>query len=253
MTTVVSIFTIISAIAAVIYTIITFKTLKEIKAQREMTYRPDIIIDEGLFYIYSYKTDKGEFPVEYTYDKKDPMYNCNDFKMSSFSVNLFNIGLAAAKEIHITYSVHLDKIIDAILEQNKLLPAEKIIDIRKEKRFIEFKPAKKAVGGASFHSIDNQLKKEINHIPPANISNSPIKISLPSYLLEVHSILIYNFWLSEAKQKEFPELPVVNVKIDYVDIGNNKHSKDYELSISYHGGTKNESMNSFKVKQKNCA
>ena len=70
MTTVVSIFTIISAIAAVIYAIITFKTLKEIKAQRETTYRPDIIIDEGLFYIYSYKTDKGEFPVEYTYDKK---------------------------------------------------------------------------------------------------------------------------------------------------------------------------------------
>jgi hypothetical protein len=253
MTTVVSIFTVISALAAVIYTIITFKTLKEIKAQRETTYRPDIIIDEGLFYIYSYKTDKGEFPVEYTYDKKDPLYNCDTFKMSSFSINLFNIGLAAAKEIQIEYSFHLDKIIDTILEQNKLLPTDKIIDIRKAERFVEFKPAKEAVGGASYHAIDNQLKREINHILPVNISNSPIKINLPSYLLEIHSILIYNFWLSDAKQKDFPDLPIVNIKISYMDIGNNKHSKDYELSISYHGGTKNESMNSFKVKQKNCA
>lgn len=251
MTTIVSIFTIISALAAVIYTIITFKTLKEIKAQRETTYRPDIIIDEGLFYIYSYKTTSGEFPVEYTYDKKDSLYYCDNFEISSFSINLFNIGLAAAKEVEIEYSFQLDKIIDIILEQNKTLPAEKIIDIKKDEHFIEFTPAKKVVSGSSFHSIENQLKSKINHILPVYISNNPIKINLPTYLLEIYSILIYNFWLSNAKQKEFPDLPIVNIKIQYMDIGNNKHSKDYELSIYYHGGTKNESMNSFKVKQKN--
>jgi hypothetical protein len=247
------IFTIISALAAVAYTIVAFRTLLEIKAQRETTYRPDIIVDEGLFYIYSYKTEKGEFPVEYTYEKKGQLYHCDNFRMGSFSLNLFNIGLAAAKEIQIEYSFDLDKITSIINEQNKTLPADKIISIRKEKAFLEFKAAENAVGGGSFHVINNQLKREINHILPVNVSSNPIKIALPTYILEMHSILIYNFWMNDAKEKEFPDLPIINLKMNYLDIGNNKHSKEYELSILYHGGTKNESMNAFKVKQKNCA
>jgi hypothetical protein len=249
----ITIFTIISALAAVTYTIVAFRTLLEIKAQRETTYRPDIIVDEGLFYIYSYKSDKGEFPVEYTYEKKNQLYHCENFTISSFSINLFNIGLAAAKEIQIEYSFDLDKISSIINEQNKTLPADKIINIKKGNAFLEFKAAENAVVRSSYHAIDSQLKREINHILPVNISSNPIKIALPTYILEIHSILIYSFWMNDTKDNEFPELPIINLKISYFDIGNNKHSKEYELSILYHGGTKNESMNAFKVTKKNCA
>lgn len=252
MTVIVSIFTIVSALATVIYTIITFRTLKEIKAQREATYRPDIIIDEGLFYIYSFKDENGEFPSEYTYGKKQQDYYSENLRMNSFGMNLFNIGLAAAKEVKIKYSFDLDKIFTTIIEQNKALPNDKIINIIKNDNTLEFIPSDNCVGSKcnSIHFINSQLNREFNHILPTNITNNPIKLNLPTYILEMHSILIYNFWLNETEIKKFPEIPVITLNISYLDIGNKSHSKEYELLILFQGGSKNESMNSFKVRQK---
>ncbi len=245
------IFTIISTLATVAYTFVAFKTLLEIKAQRETTYRPDIIVDEGLFYIYSYKSENGEFPIEYTYEQKHPLYSCDEFNMCSFYINLFNIGLATAREIKIGFTFDYEKIISKINEQNKSLPIEKTISVKTIKSIIKFESDKNVFGLSSIHSVDNQYEIEINHILPINIENKSIKIQIPSYILLIHSILIYNFWLGYKEEMDFPTLPIINMQIAYLDIGNNKHLKEYELSMNYKGGTQNESINELKVKQKN--
>lgn len=251
--TMIEFFTVVASIATAVYTFVAFKTLLEIKAQRETSYRPDIIIEENDFYIYSCETSKGLFPTEYTYQKNPNDYKTTHLNINSFNINLYNIGLATAKEVNIEYSFDLESIISIIKKMNETLPKEKIIDIEYNKKFIEFIPSENAVSTKSFHSITNQLKNNVNHILPISISNNSIKILLPSYVLQLYSILIYNTWLDNSKSKEFPDLPLINLKFEYLDIGNKKHKKEYELSIQYNGGSKTESWNSFKVKQKNCA
>lgn len=252
------VFTGFAGIAAIIYCFVAYRTLKEIKIQRETIYRPDIIVDENWFYIYGFKTTNAVFPVEYTYEKKSPSYRTEKFMVSSFDINLFNVGFAAAKEINIAYSFDIDTIVSKISAMNQNVPQDKIIQVTNHGNWIEFRHHG-SFNLSSSHSIKNQLKRHINHLLPINVTQEPCKLPIPSYILELNSIIIYTQHIAFATKTsnleikelpDFPEMPIIKMNIEYIDIGNKKHEKYFELSIAYHGGTENESWGSFTVKEK---
>lgn len=253
MTAIVSIFTIIAAVATVIYTIITFRTLKEIKAQRETAYRPDIIVDESSFYIYSSELGINSFPTEYTYDKKELGYKPQHKYSNSFGLKFYNIGLAAAKNIKIQFSINIQKIIEQTVLSSANIDEHKRINVEYKNNSIEFKPVDKNLGYGSFHVIHNQLDRNLNHLLPVNIEPNAFIVALPTYILELNALMIYNFGNSNDKNRVFNTMPTMTLTIHYSDIGNKIHKKEIEVSIEYFGGTREESRGVIKTIEKNCA
>jgi len=253
MTAIVSIFTIIAALATVTYTIITFRTLKEIKAQRETTYRPDVIVDESFFYIYSSETGEMSFPTEYTYEKKEAGYKPKQHYSNSFGLKFYNIGLAAAKNIQINFSIDINKIVDLVINSSKDVDEDKRINVKHSNNSVEFKPEKKDISYASFHVINNQLERSLNHLLPVNVEANPFIIALPTYILELNALMIYNIWNTKNKNKGFNTIPTMTLAIQYCDIGNKIHKKTVEVSIEYFGGSREESRGIIRTVEKNYA
>lgn len=240
-------FQIIAAVATAIAAYLTYKTLKEVKKQRESMYMPDIIIEEKRFYIYTAKKNDISSFCEFTLEKKDQNYTAKEFKISKLQIDIFNIGLATAKNIKVTFKFDIDKAISIIEKMNKNMSSEKAINIIKTRNGIEFKGGTKSIASGSVHFTKNQLHSTINHVLPINISNSSYKIELPQFILELYSNIISQFWILDSKTIEMEEFPLIEINFTFFDIGNKKHKKKYQLCLKFDGGSNSESWNSIKI------
>ena len=244
----VKIFGIVSAIATAIAAFLTFRTLKEVKTQRESMYMPDIIIEEKQFFIYGAETSKGISFCEFSIEKKKHGHLSEKFAFSKFSIDIFNIGLATAKKVEVNFTFNTEKSILNIENINKNIPLSKAVKINKTKTGIEFIGGEDSLKSGSMHFINNQLQTKINHVLPINISDTPFKVELPMFILELYTTTISQFWIDESQNREFPDFPPIKVKFTYLDIGNKKHKKKYQLYLSFNGGSNSEAWCSIKVK-----
>lgn len=245
---IVDFFDIISAIATAIAAFLTFKTLKEVKAQRESMYMPDIIIEENQFYIYGIKTNVGTNFREFSIEQKQPNYISDQYTISKLPINVFNIGLASAKNVTVEFKFDIDKCISIIETINKNLPESKAINAVKLGKGVKIKGNEDSVKPNTIYFLSDTFNTKINHILPINISDKPFKLNLPTIILEFYTIIISQFWLDKSKNKDFPNFPGIQITFTFFDIGNKKHTKKYDLNLHFGGGTNLEAWNTIKVK-----
>ena len=224
---------IINSISTLIVALIAIFTLIEVYKQRKSSYKPELIIEHQNFKLIKYT--EFEIPVIWmnrieqfdivSKNEANPMFSDEGFK-----IPVHNIGLGTAKNIQITFSTDLKKTINKI---NKL-DVNKNIKIEFENSsFISFEPKKEnyfLYKGITFN-FQNEFKISIDYILPSQIEKEATNINVPMHYLYLCSILIYLWNKSETKDKGFIELPILNMLIEYRDIGNKRYKR--KLSISF--------------------
>jgi len=212
MTTIVSIFAIIAAISTVIYTFITVKTLKEIKRQRETTYLPNVILGESS---YTMKIDENLKHTSIQFED-----TTSKTKTKDCFLNIYNIGLASAKNLNFLFEINDDKFIELI---KKNVSEVEIAELGNG--FLSIKH-KEFNGG---HNLAAQKNKSKDFLIPINIENKPYKLELPSYLMTILYLLVYNL---EDNYELISNLPHFDLKIKYEDLSNKQHFINYQLKLN---------------------
>ncbi len=220
MTTIVSIFAIIAAISTVVYTIITIKTLKELKRQRETTYLPNVILGESS-YTMLIDSNLNHNSIQFEdVNSKIKTKNCY--------LNIYNIGLASAKNLNFTYEIDNENIIKLASENVKKLA---INELKNGWLSIDYKEFK------SSHNLLAQKNREKDFLIPVNIENRPFQLELPSYLLSILYILTYDI---EENYELLQNIPEFSLKIEYEDLNNKKHWINYQLKFNIFAMTKTD-------------
>ncbi|MFI8606659.1 hypothetical protein ACIGCP_19490 [Cellulophaga baltica] len=227
MTTIVSIFAIIAAISTVIYTIITVKTLKEIRKQRETTYLPNVILGESSYTMLAndnlnhssilFEDIRSKIKSKYCY------------------LNIYNIGLASAKNLKFTFNINNDKFIDIA---NKEIEGLSISKLKNGFLSMDYKQYK------SGHNLTAQTNREKDFLIPVNIENKSFQLELPSYLVSILYILTYDI---ENNYEVLKDLPNFDLEIEYEDLNNKKHWIGYKLSFNIFSMTKTDVI--FEIKK----
>jgi hypothetical protein len=220
MTTLVSIFAIIAAISTVIYTFVTVKTLKEIKRQRETTYLPNVVLGESS---YTMKIDKDLKHNSIQFEDVTTKIKTNDCFL-----NIYNIGLASAKNLNIIFEINDNKFIELIKEN---ISEVEIAELGNG--FLSIKH-KEFNGG---HNLAAQKNKSKDFLIPINIENKPFKLELPSYLMTILYLLVYNL---EDNYELISDLPHFDLKIKYEDLSNKQHFINYQLKLNVFAMTKTD-------------
>ncbi|MDN3725552.1 hypothetical protein QRD02_14295 [Aequorivita sp. SDUM287046] len=220
MTTIVSIFAIIAAISTVIYTVITVKTLKEIRRQRETTYLPNVILGESSYTMLI--DDKLKHNSILFEDIKSKIKSKHCF------LNIYNIGLASAKNLKFTFNINDQEYIKLA---SKNIDGLEISEMGNGFLSIEHKELK------SGHNLSAQKYREKDFLIPINIENKSFQLELPNYLMSILFLLVYNL---EDNYELLEELPYFELKIEYEDLSNKTHWINYQIKFNIFSMTKTD-------------
>ncbi len=212
MTTIVSIFAIIAAISTVIYTIITVKTLKEIKRQRETTYLPNVVLGES-----SYTME-----IDESLNHNSIMFEDSTTKMKTKNcyLNIYNIGLASAKNLKFLFKINDNKFIDLAKENVNGIEISEMGN-----GFLSIKHKQLNSG----HNLATQKNSTKDFLIPVNIENKPFQLELPYYLMSILFLLVYNL---KDNYDLLSNLPHFDLKIEYEDLSNKEHFINYQLKFN---------------------
>lgn len=230
-----------SSIATICYTYITYGTLREMRKQREATYMPDIIIENGTI---EFKVEKinlfNHLPIfEFCYSEGT---NLESLNIHNIYFRLLNIGLGTAQ--HIKAEIEPDissfkKLSERIHQHLSLNQHHEDIDFK----FIDQSYNISYKFSFEKSSISGDFRKEFSrfsYILPMSISKDvkyielayPYKSFLDLYLrLSYFKYLQYDY---DFYQSFFD----FKLKITYEDIGKKEYTKSYKLSLFNHGLSK---------------
>jgi hypothetical protein len=200
--------TLLTSIAAFISALLFLFTIIEMRNQRKSSYKPDIII-------------KGEgFIINWNEKKYPDLWN----NRVNIFVELFNIGMGAAKYLKLTWEFNIENL-------------SKEINKYSNKCYIEYKSIEEilSIKIEDFHKglifLKNDLCRYIDYLIPVNIHQECMKICLPRSYIELTGLLTYLFFKKPEIFKDF-NLPELKTTIIYYDIGNNEHKKIFNLKLS---------------------
>jgi len=208
--------TLVSSIGTCCATVILLFTLIEMGNQRKSAYMPNLVLGRSNFYIYANKSTG-------TVDIWSPIkLTESDLKavkrLGGIPVNLYNIGMGAAKAISFSWKFDVDRYINVIME----LDTEKKYMIKfDENRFLQVSQQ-----GIKTYFPMRDLEDSIDYILPTHVEKEPYKLMLPSSYQLLTSIV---YTLSCKKGAEFTSTSSLdlNLILNYLDIGNNKHKKEF--------------------------
>lgn len=232
-----------ASLAACFAAMATFRTANEMKKQREMMSRPEIIPFSSINFKTGYMKNSVEkrsmeniiINIEWlelpSYSEGEP-YKMKRAK--KIDIPIVNIGSGAAKNVEIGWEFEIERVIE---EANQL--ASDVYNT--EYRYFELddnwlKMNIKKENTPFF--IEKYVKKhgktkKINYILPVSIDPMPITMKIPSvYCKLVNAILFFSF---KKDPKIEPELPKITLSIKYTDIGGGKHEAKYVYSTSISG------------------
>jgi hypothetical protein len=207
--------TLVSSVGTFFGALIILFTLLEIAKQRKSTYRPDLVFGRNEFYIYgndSTKTTDIWSPIKLT--KADRGKNHND----QLPLRLFNIGMGTAKNITAKWEFDIKECINKIKE----LDGEKKYTIElKESDYLEVSYSHRQIFFPRMTMMDS-----IDYILPAHVENEPYKLRIP-YLYLVLTSIIFTLSFKKGLNSSFPSHHGLKVALNYLDIGNNEHKKEF--------------------------
>lgn len=210
-----------ASIGACLSAIAAFLAVRQVSKQRESSYKPELVLSRTVFECSSNPLSKGEIPDTWV-PRKDNEEESNFLR--SFSMPLRNVGLGAAKGIKVTWSFPIESVVATVNEitQKSLIPAyfeyeHEILSLKSEEL------------GGSTSMWGNQKKSNIDFVLPSPMDSSPIELVLPNAYIQIISALIH-FSAKSGNFESFPDIPPLNLDIEFNDIGGGEHRSKFSIS-----------------------
>lgn len=211
---------ILASIGTFVSSVMVFFTLKEMKEQRKLSTKPEIALSNEKVNVFISKScnKKCLWSTEREiFSSCDLDLNTNDVKLKGF-----NIGLGAAKNIHVKWKYDICKIVNLIKNDENL---EVNIKLDDNSLRIDYK----------LIFLNNEVK--FNYLLPVNIDNNYLDIDFPQPYIELCTILLY----SDIKEFQnidrkfyFMNLPELELELIYDDISKNNYVKTYKIFFNYY-------------------
>ena len=215
-----------------------YQALKEVRKQREATYHPELVLSGGEFKIYNLPTTVIPFPAsipwEYSYKNQEAEYHAtSQSKIVPLPINIYNIGLGAAKNVVVTCETNYNEWLDIFNGFSERVEGELPFTITQDlnNRVLSFRSAA-FVGVGSRTLLTGKQSKTYNHILPSSIDRNPQEFILPYAIFYFLSAFTYiEFYTQDSKKPLYkrPPLPAINFTVDYLDIANKIISKNFTV------------------------
>jgi len=208
-----------ASVGACLSAIAAFFAVRQSSIHSKASYKPELVIARTLFECEA----KDSIPYEWI-NREDEKEEADLRRM--FSVPLRNVGLGAAKQVSISWSFPIEKMVETVnkMAQKSLIPAY----FEYERGALSLK-SEKLAQHTSFWS--NQQKETIDFVLPAPVDESPVRLVVPLAFTQLVSALVY-FAAKADDFDSFPEIPLLKVEMSYFDIGGSKHSCGFNLEAN---------------------
>ena len=217
--------TLITAFAALLTAIAALWNIKELRNQRTLSQKPDLIIHNKKFEIFC--RDKfNDIPLLINdenlmdFDPKD--------RSNSLAVDVYNIGLGCAKKIKINFSYDPCSYIDFISRFDK----DQIFKIENYKKAISIFADNPKL---EIH-IPHNTYFDLSYILPVSITKDLKRVDIPFsylylYLVFLHTYYnLYSYYTSKS-YKKYENPPALNLNVIYYDQDGIKYIKAFEIHI----------------------
>lgn len=201
-------------------------TLKEMKQQRDLEHRPDIVIPPISVY---FRTDRyllidlGYWSNNYRgleiFD--DPSLD-DEIDYVGHSIRLVNIGRAAAKQVVVEFSIDLPRLISLL---NKLYSPTHIVELCEDTeipyvRIVRITDDSKQIESRTYM---NNSSINIDHIIPVSDEAKNTTINIPRYITTIITSYMAGKF-SDDLNFDMDDV-VIHASVSYSDITNKRHSK----------------------------
>jgi hypothetical protein len=212
-----------ASIGAFMSAIAAFLAVKQNTKQREASYKPELAITRTTFTASKNPISKSSFADFWVEDRpENEKGNVN--LLLSLSLPLRNVGLGAAKEVNLKWSFAIEKLVSDINEkaQKTLIPAY----FKYENEVLALKSEQL---DAAISIWGNQKHVVVDYVLPAATDLEGVRVNVPHAYMELVSALIY--FSSKEEDRSFPDVPVLEVQLEYYDIGGVKHSASFGIEL----------------------
>ena len=194
----------LSAIAALIVVRQNFK-------QRTESYRPDLVFVKTTVWLKPFEGTQGWPQV------------ADDNDSTQISIPIVNVGLGAARDLKVSWKFPINQVVSSVnhLSQQSLA-----------REYFEFKNGSLSMKSDMQWTIHWKVEKEaeFDYVLPASIQQTrPDQLGLP--LTYIALVLGYYHFAFKSQSLDIPELPKLECRLTYVDIGGTKHRVDLLIAV----------------------
>jgi hypothetical protein len=229
----------LASIAALITAIATIYMVSEIKKQRLNAYTPHLFIEKAQFYVQSMRLENRYMASVWHSSNKDasePLeYNEKNALINNrFFIKCYNIGFGTAKNVEVKFSYDIEDFINRIKEfEEKVNDKDLKIEIINKENLLTILPNSAKIPYKGFGaSPENCMKSEPGYILPVSINQSFASIQIPFIYLELLNVYIYTMSLSNSMMMGIGRVPILNLRINFMDISNKSYEVNFLISIN---------------------
>jgi uncharacterized membrane protein len=233
-------------ILTLIITIIIALELKKIEDQNtekniSASYQPQIVVEEGPFQVYSNQSGEISKPVEFNREYKKPIYISDLHGVNRFPLEIYNIGLGAAKDVEFTFDFDVPSVINFIDMFGEGLVKDELIDVKysmaKRGQRLDIKYPHAESSGLYVIPHEKHVIRA-THILSTNVSQKAYDLPIPHIFLELYSIFLHTVGVKLKTGLSFDtgDYPPLTLKINYSDIGGRKFSNSFQIIFSFMWG-----------------
>lgn len=219
-------------ILLIIYTVSV--QLNELKKQRESLYYPNISLS-GIPYVTStdleYSFNEIEkFPNHWDIDRNNPTFYCKSD--DKFFLKMYNIGMGAAKNISIEWTIDYNSILQTINRKAGLSTYK----IENEKIVINRMNTDNLLNKQIEYDINSNYKKHYDFLLQSKETEDYVGISIPKVILDLNSLYFFELRKNEFNLFALKETDMikVNISINYSDITNSVHKRNFNAIFHIH-------------------
>lgn len=231
------------------------KKIEDKNREREISasYQPQIVLEHSTFYTYPGKHYALKKPTEFSIERKGVEYESDLHSPNSFGVDVYNIGLGAAKDVEFTFSTEVTPMLELIADMSKSIPHDKRIEITltKGKRYDNISinyPAYMGMSAPVMFLTTEPIK--LTHILNVSVLDKSFLLRLPHFYLELYTVYQYTFHeLMQVNVTERRDFPPMGVNIKYFDIGMKSFEKNFKISLLLSHGWVREFVNALMVEE----
>ena len=210
-----------ASVGACLSAVATLWTVRQMARQREASYKPELALSRTFFRSVADPLAKGSLPVWWT--EPEGIGSEPAVARRPFTVPLRNIGLGTAKKVEVSWSFQIADMVETAnqLAQRSLTPA-----------YFSYEAGALHLDsdsvGRSVSMWQNQQHDSIDYVMPAAVESKPVLLRVPHAYIQLVSALIF-FAAKDKGRKAFPDIPALSLKLEYRDIGDQKHGAGFEV------------------------
>jgi len=213
--------------------IIVFLTLREMEKQRKASQKPELIITN--ISLHGYYKDDDDMHIISQWSNIQINDNKTDI-IKGPKIFIYNIGAGAAKEIKIKWDFDIQGTIKHIQDYSYHNSIPIIVSTHNNFLHIETKDRKVVI------NVKLESNPEYAYLMPASITSQGLEVHLPWTFMELLSILVFigkhqldkksNDGSVVQLEDSFFEFPTLHCGLSYLDIGGEKYSKKFDVTVT---------------------